>query len=40
MTCSHETEHIAEGRDRLAHNPEVAGLNPVPATSGEWTPEV
>ncbi len=34
MTCSYETERIAEDRDRLAHNPEVAGSNPVPATSG------
>ena len=33
MTCSYETERIAEDRDRLAHNPEVAGSNPVPATS-------
>jgi hypothetical protein len=32
MTCSYETERIAEGRDRLAHDPEVAGSNPVPAT--------
>src|SRR5271166_3295679 len=32
MTCSYETERIAEDRDRLAHNPEVAGSNPVPAT--------
>ena len=24
MTCSYETERIAEDRDRLAHNPEVA----------------
>jgi hypothetical protein len=23
MTCSYETERIAEDRDRLAHNPEV-----------------
>ena len=34
MTCSYETERIAKDRDRLAHNPEVAGSNPVPATSG------
>jgi hypothetical protein len=34
MTCSYETERIAEDRDWLAHNPEVAGSNPVPATSG------
>jgi hypothetical protein len=34
MTCSYETERITEDRDRLAHNPEVAGSNPVPATSG------
>ena len=26
MTCSYETERIAEDRDRLAHNPEVAGV--------------
>ena len=32
MTCSNETERTAEDRDRLAHNPEVAGSNPVPAT--------
>ncbi len=34
MTCSYETERSGEDRDRLAHNPEVAGSNPVPATSG------
>jgi hypothetical protein len=27
MTCSYETERIAEDRDRLAHNPEVQGSN-------------
>ena len=34
MTWTYETERIGEDRDRLAHNPEVAGSNPVPATSG------
>ena len=34
LTCSYETERSGEDRDRLAHNPEVAGSNPVPATSG------
>jgi hypothetical protein len=33
LTCSYETERSGEDRDRLAHNPEVAGSNPVPATS-------
>jgi hypothetical protein len=32
LTCSYETERIGEDRDGLAHNPEVAGSNPVPAT--------
>jgi hypothetical protein len=32
MTCSYETARIAEDRDRLAHNPEVAGSNPVSPT--------
>jgi hypothetical protein len=34
LTCSYETQRSGEDRDRLAHNPEVAGSNPVPATSG------
>jgi hypothetical protein len=34
MTGSYETERSGEDRDRLGHNPEVAGSNPVPATSG------
>jgi hypothetical protein len=33
LTCSYETECIGGDRDRLAHNPEVAGSNPVPATT-------
>src|ERR1700677_4888298 len=33
LTCSYETERIGRDGDRLAHNPEVAGSNPVPATS-------
>ena len=33
MTCSYETERIGEDRERLARNPEVAGSNPVPATT-------
>jgi hypothetical protein len=33
----YETERIGEDRDRVAHNPEVAGSNPVPATSGNGT---
>ncbi|GAB4902905.1 hypothetical protein MAHJHV45_47900 [Mycobacterium avium subsp. hominissuis] len=32
LACSYETARITEDRDRLAHNPEVAGSNPVPAT--------
>ena len=34
LTWTYETERGGEDRDRLAHNPEVAGSNPVPATSG------
>jgi hypothetical protein len=34
MTCSYETREVTGAGDRLAHNPEVAGSNPVPATSG------
>ena len=30
----HETDRNPRDRDRFAHNPEVAGSNPVPATSG------
>jgi hypothetical protein len=36
MTCSYETARIAEDGDRLAHDPEVAGSNPVPATKLKW----
>jgi hypothetical protein len=32
LTCSYETDRTGGDRDRLAHNPEVAGSNPVPAT--------
>jgi hypothetical protein len=32
-TCTNKTRDTAQDRDRLAHNPEVAGSNPVPATS-------
>src|SRR3954469_9246819 len=32
LTCSYETECIGGAGDWLAHNPEVAGSNPVPAT--------
>ena len=39
MTCSYETREVTGAGDWLAHNPEVAGSNPVPATSG-MTPEV
>jgi hypothetical protein len=35
-----ETERIAEDGDRFAHNPEVAGSNPVPATKLKWPPEI
>src|SRR6516165_10882460 len=34
MTWTYETEHSGGDGDRLAHNPEVAGSNPVPATRG------
>ena len=34
MTCSYETREVTGAGDWLAHNPEVAGSNPVPATSG------
>jgi hypothetical protein len=33
LTWRYETQRSGEDRDRLAHNPEVAGSNPVPATS-------
>ena len=33
-TCAFETREATGDGDRLAHNPEVAGSNPVPATSG------
>ena len=32
MTCWYETGRISGDCDRFAHNPEVAGSNPVPAT--------
>jgi hypothetical protein len=32
LTCSYETECIGGDGNWLAHNPEVAGSNPVPAT--------
>ena len=34
LTWTYETDRNVRDRDRLAHNPEVAGSNPVPATSG------
>src|SRR3954447_12791463 len=34
MTCSYETREVTGASDWLAHNPEVAGSNPVPATKG------
>jgi len=34
VTCEFGTREATGDRDRLAHNPEVAGSNPVPATSG------
>ena len=33
VTCEFETREATGDGDRLAHNPEVAGSNPVPATS-------
>ena len=33
MTCRSETREATRDGDRLAHNPEVAGSNPVPATT-------
>ena len=33
LTCSYETDRTGGDRDGLAHNPEVAGSNPVPATT-------
>ena len=32
VTCRFETREATRDGDRLAHNPEVAGSNPVPAT--------
>jgi hypothetical protein len=32
VTCAVETHEATRDGDRLAHNPEVAGSNPVPAT--------
>jgi hypothetical protein len=34
VTCTFEPREATRDGDRLAHNPEVAGSNPVPATSG------
>ena len=34
VSCAFETREVTWDGDRLAHNPEVAGSNPVPATSG------
>ena len=34
VACMFETWASIQHRHRLAHNPEVAGSNPVPATSG------
>jgi hypothetical protein len=33
VTCTYETDRTGGDDDRLAHNPEVAGSNPVSATS-------
>jgi hypothetical protein len=33
VTCNYETDRRGGHGDRLAHNPEVAGSNPVPATN-------
>ena len=33
VTCNDETDRSGGDDDRQAHNPEVAGSNPVPATS-------
>jgi hypothetical protein len=33
VTCRFESREATRNKDRLAHNPEVAGSNPVPATS-------
>jgi len=33
VACRFETREATGDGDRLAHNPEVAGSNPVPATS-------
>ena len=33
LACSYETARTGRDSDRLAHNPEVAGSNAVPATS-------
>jgi hypothetical protein len=32
VACMFETRETTQDWDRLAHNPEVAGSNPVPAT--------
>jgi len=36
MTCSYETREVTGAGDWLANNPEVAGSNPVPATSPRY----
>ena len=33
VTCAFETDAVGGDGDWLAHNPEVAGSNPVPATN-------
>jgi hypothetical protein len=40
VTCPFETREATRNWDRLAHNPEVAGSNPVPATKMKWPPEI
>jgi hypothetical protein len=35
-TCSYETDRRGGDDDSLAHNPEVAGSNAVPATSPRY----
>ncbi len=40
MTWTYETERSGGDGDRLAHNPEVAGSNPVPATKSKRPSEM
>ena len=36
VTCRFETREATRNWDRLAHNPEVAGSNPVPRYQRKW----